>query len=371
MIRKKTLALLLLIVMISMWGCGQEPIVIEPDITTEDPLEIETPELPEGEEPEINEAEKEEQEQEQENKETTNQGVTYMKRTILNTTIQNEANAKEKLMIQIAKADIESLFEKNTDWSKIKLVESSTKKVLLSRSKQFYDMLEIFSFLANNKTQIHTSFDCEFEIYDKDGKVIDSKGVTIYTYLTKFWLGWQNREGKTGSFELLKENTILKMCSDCERYGASDCAMRFLIRVPYGESVTLSTTSAVISGSQPITLHYRLDDYNLEYRNPLHPLPDDPILHYDIDNSNWISAKNPYKMSEGLHIIHVVPDSPDFDESEIVVIVTRKLEDGSEKTYGASCYYVPENMELLKDMLQETYENQNNQGQEKEEVAPY
>jgi hypothetical protein len=111
-------------------------------------------------------------------------------------------------------------------------------------------------------------------------------------------------------------------------------------------------------------VHYRLEDYNIKYRQPLHELPDDPILHYDTETEKWVTAVKPYKMPEGLHVVHVVPDSDDFNDSELVAIITRKLADGSTKTYGASCYYVPENMELLRAMFQDAYEIQGEKEQD-------
>lgn len=264
------------------------------------------------------------------------------KETIINATIQNEALAGEQLTIQIDK----DLIDFPDEWTRLKLIDKETDKTIKTFEKNmFFDMFLVIFFNADNERYINKSFKCSFEFYNivnEETELIQNTEYTIYTPLTRFYVGWQQRESRT--FDHLSENEVIYMCPDNVRYGASDCAMRFILRIPEGESVLVSTTStAVNKDAIAMPIHYRLSDYNEQYRlieNENCETIEDLIFYYDTDTSKYINADKPIKFKSGCHVLHICPDNANFEDTELIAIVERTTPSFIKK-YGVAAYYIP------------------------------
>jgi len=299
----------------------------EPEIVEETPIE-EIPEMPKTPETTV-----------EATGQATAEVITQCNR-VINAVIQNELKAKERLTISFPKTELDP----PETWKTCKIVDAETEKTLCSLTPTTYAMTQAVSFQADNERHVHKSFVVRFEYFDADTVLLRSEEVTIFAPITQFAFLWQNREGKPDQgFIVPKIGYVISLSTLNDRTGASDCAMRLVLRVPEGHSVKVSkSVASVAAGKNPMKVHFRLADYNNKYRAAMYPAPDAPLYHYDTDVSKWITEPS-LTLDAGFHVVHIVPDSSDFDDSELVVMV----EHGGD-SYGVSMYYVPENIDVLK-----------------------
>jgi len=306
------------------------PIVVEPEY--EEPEIIEETPIPETGVPEMPKT--------PETTTPTPAAVIPQGNRVINAVIQNELKAKERLTISFPKTELDA----PESWTTCKVIDAETEKTLISLTPTSYAMTQAISFQADNERHVHKSFVVRFEYFDADTVLLRSEEVTIFAPITQFAYLWQNREGKPDQgFIVPKIGYVISLSTLNDRTGASDCAMRLVLRVPEGHSVKVSkSVASVASGKKPMTTHFRLSDYNNKYRAVMYPAPDAPLYHYDTDKNKWITEPS-LTLDAGFHVVHIVPDSADFDDSELVVMV----EHGGD-SYGVSMYYVPENIAVLK-----------------------
>ena len=102
------------------------------------------------------------------------------------------------------------------------------------------------------------------------------------------------------------ENDTFQVTPDFH-YGYHDRSMVFELRIPTGESMTFDYDITELIdddpfANQPMTVHFRLDDYDNRY--DLFELPDDPIAHFDIELDKWI--ENSVTLGGGVHRLYVI-----------------------------------------------------------------
>lgn len=273
---------------------------------------------------------------------------------IINASIQNEIDAREQLTICFAPENLVLPDE----WTMCKMIDDETGVELATIGKRHTNNNRPITFTADNGRHIQKSFTVRFEYYVYDpaaetSTLVGTDYAMIYTPINVYYCGWQNREGKNdqGMIEI-QPGAVLYQSTLSDRTGASDCAMRFVLRVPEGHRVTITKSVASVgTGTKPMSTHFRLADYNLSYRRELYPEPDDPIYHYD-DPKNG-DQKDSYTIKDaGVHIVHIVPDSADFEDSEIIAYVEHTNAEGSTESGGVSMYYIPEQIELLQEVAE-------------------
>lgn len=282
---------------------------------------------------------------------------------LINASIQNEIDAREQLTICFAPDNLVL----PDAWTSCIMYDDETGGELTTISTRNTKGNRPITFIADNERHIQKSFTARFEyyLYDSTAKtstLVSTDYAMIYTPINVYYCGLQNREGKSDQgLILLNAGEVKYMSTINDRTGASDCAMRFVVRLPEGHKVIITKSVASIAGgTKPMSTHFRLANYNASCRAELYPEPDDPIYHYDDDTTAWIT-KDAYTIKDaGVHIVHIVPDSADFDDSEIIAYVEHTDANGQSESGGVSMYYVPEKIDLLKEVIEKSQKDKKN-----------